>query len=97
MHKIAALAVLLFSVWGAPPPCKLTASPGKISVVPAGGWHVNVEYPWRAVLKDGSSRQFSLQWNSAVAVGLPKGPASVKGSLCSATTCVAVSVKVEVP
>lgn len=78
-------------------PYSVTASPGKITVVPSGGWHINEDYPWIAKGKTGSSHKFSLSWNAAVATGVPSGPVKVKGGVCNANTCTVVAFDTTVP
>ena len=68
----------------------------KIAVVPAGGWHVNEGYPWRARTTTGEVVPFKLKWNEAVAEP-PPGDVTVIGGLCSAMTCITFKKNLTVP
>ena len=62
---------------------------GKVTVTTKGPWHINKEYPWKVLA--GSSKldktKFALDEKSASVAGVPKGPAKLKGAVCSGATC----------
>lgn len=78
-------------------PYKIQTSPATVTVIPAGGWHLNEDYPWQIVGSDSKVRKFSLRWNIATAADLPKGSAAIRGGVCNLNTCVLITRIVEVP
>jgi hypothetical protein len=62
---------------------------GKVSVVTKGPWHINKDYPWKVVAGDAKidKSKFALEEKSASVGGVPKGPAKLKGAVCSGATC----------
>jgi len=57
---------------------------GTISVVAHAGFHINKEYPWKVTVGDKKvgKEGFHFDGAKAVASGLPKGHAVLKGAVC---------------
>lgn len=96
-HFNAIVAALVLSIAGSSTPYTVQTSPSTVTVMPAGGWHLNEDYPWRIVTSDSKQRGFVLKWNSATATGLTKGPATLRGGVCNANTCVSITRIVVIP
>jgi hypothetical protein len=62
---------------------------GKVTVTTKGPWHINKEYPWKVTAGDSKldKSKFALDEKSASIAGVPKGPAHLKGAVCSGATC----------
>src|SRR5262245_42916910 len=62
---------------------------GSVTVTSKGAWHVNKNYPWK--LTAGSTKldkgKFSFTETSAMLEGAPKGPATLRGGICSGDRC----------
>ena len=61
----------------------LTITPGKVSVTPKTGWHINLAYPWKLTIGDTKldKTKFKLTETSA-SVEAPKGAGKLKGAVC---------------
>jgi predicted membrane-bound mannosyltransferase len=63
---------------------------GKVTVTAKGGWHINLEYPWK-LQQDGKTvaakDKFSLNKETAVLSNAPHGAAKLKGAVCSGDKC----------
>src|SRR5271165_4191661 len=61
------------------------ASGGTVTVTPHGGWHINKDYPWKIVA--GATKldksAFNLGDTKATVSGVPTGPATLSGAVCS--------------
>lgn len=98
MNFVLAIATFIPLVLGSSSqPFTIQVSPSTVKVIPAGGWHINQEYPWKIVMSDKSVGSFVLKWNGAEATKLKRGHGIVKGGMCNANTCVSFSRDVEIP
>lgn len=76
-------------------PVTFSTTSQKITIVPAGGWHINESFPWRA--SAGSTQlKMNISWNEASVIS-PPGNTTVMGGICSATTCVTFKKILKVP
>lgn len=97
MKKIfAAIIAMIVPAAGGDVPATFQVNPRHVTVVPVGGWHINEDFPWRALSHSGASASFHLRWNEASA-DLPPGNVTVMGGVCSLTTCVAFKKDLKVP
>jgi hypothetical protein len=62
---------------------------GQVTVTTRSGWHINKDYPWKLVAGDTKleKAKFALAETTASVDGAPKGPAVLKGAVCSADQC----------
>jgi hypothetical protein len=69
---------------------RIAVGNGQIAVKTQGEWHVDVHYPWKVLA--GTARfdksKFVFTPNSARVWGVPRGPAKLRGSVCSGSVCV---------
>jgi len=73
-------------------------TPGHVTVMAKGKWHINKDYPWslavgKEKLKD---VKFALEEKTAK-VEAPKGSFNMKGGICNGDQCRMFNVPVEVP
>jgi hypothetical protein len=61
-----------------------SATGGTITVVAHTGFHINKEYPWKVTVGDKKIGKdgFKFDGPKAIASGLPKGHAVLKGAVC---------------
>ena len=73
-------------------------TPGKVTIVAKGKWHINKDYPWSLSVGDKKidSKSFHLEEKSAF-VDAPKGAGNVKGGICNGDQCRMIKVPVDVP
>ena len=64
-----------------------SATAGTITVVAHAGYHINKDYPWKVTVGDKKVGKdgFKFDGPKAVASGLPKGHAVLKGAVCKGT------------
>ncbi len=67
----------------------VTLNKGEIVVVTKGHWHVNKDYPWKAVAGEATFDQskFLFTETSAKLTGLPHGTVRLKGAVCDGPQC----------
>jgi hypothetical protein len=67
----------------------VAANRGEIVVLTKGHWHVNKDYPWKAVAGDATfdKSKFSFTETSAKLSGLPHGSVKLKGAVCDGPQC----------
>jgi hypothetical protein len=67
----------------------VTANKGEIVVVTKGHWHVNKDFPWKALVGDATfdKSKFSFTETSAKLSGLPHGSLKLKGAVCDGPQC----------
>ncbi len=77
----------------------VTTAKGEITIATKGDWHVNKEYPWKAVQGDKKfdKSTFTLSEKSAKVTGLPSGAVHLKGAVCSGPQCMPFETDVTVP
>lgn len=97
MMHLSAILCAAISLLGGTHPYNLQTPPGGVTVIPAGGWHINESYPWKITASDAKTMKFSVKWNVATVSGLTKGPATWRGCVCNANTCVSIGGDVVVP
>ncbi|HEX3595858.1 MAG TPA: hypothetical protein VHU80_12185 [Polyangiaceae bacterium] len=71
-------------------------TPGKVTIVAKGKWHINKDYPWALVVGEKKVTTFALEEKTAT-VDAPKGAANVKGGICNGDQCRMLKVAVDVP
>jgi hypothetical protein len=59
----------------------------KVTVTAHSPWHINKEYPWKVVSGDTKlgKAKFDLAESTASVGDVPKGPATLKGCVCSSS------------
>lgn len=62
---------------------------GQVTVTAHAGWHISKDYPWKLVVGDTrlEKAKFTLAETTAVVSGVPHGPATLKGAICSGDRC----------
>jgi hypothetical protein len=62
----------------------VTAGKGEVIVVPAQGYHVNKDYPWKVIAGDKTidRSKWELGERQAKVGGVPAGTVRVKGAVC---------------
>ena len=66
-------------------------SKGQVTLVTKGDWHINREYPWKLTVGDTKLDKTKFNFTEKTATlslsGAPKGPAKLKGAVCSGDQC----------
>ena len=67
----------------------VAVSGNSVTVTAKGHWHINKDYPWKLTSGDTKldKSKFTLTETTASVSGVPKGPAKVKGAVCSGDQC----------
>ena len=77
-------------------PYTVSTSSGTVVVRTQGDWHINSNYPWK-VTAQGKTYDFDISTTSATARGIPKGPATLKGGVCSEAQCLTIKQELTIP
>jgi len=77
-------------------PYTVSTTSGTVVVRTQGDWHINTNYPWK-VTSQGKTYDFNFSEQSATARGIPKGPAVLKGGVCSEAQCLTIKQDLTIP
>jgi hypothetical protein len=97
----AALMLSLTTLAFAEDEFDLSVSNGTVQVTTKGSWHVNKDYPWKLVAGDTKLDKTKFEFTEKTAKlslsSAPKGPAKLKGAVCSGDQCKNFEKDVTVP
>jgi hypothetical protein len=93
-----AAAALFVQVASADEQFDVTGGKGEVTVQAKGHWHVNKDYPWKAVVGDKTfdKSKFSFTETSAKLSGVPQGKAQLKGAVCDGPQCMPFTKEVQI-
>jgi hypothetical protein len=105
MKSVAAAVAASAILWTAAAPAEddhftLKLESGSVTVTANTGWHVNKDYPWKVKQGDktvAGKEAFTFAEMTAKVSGLPKGTVTLKGGVCSPSSCQNFSKDIVVP